>query len=152
MRLIRKFIITDQDLSTLKENSATPVPPSFSILFNITDDYINIEHAGGISAATLPTRFTLFSDDLNEFNKHIVSEEIKTNSDVLFAEISCITHGRTANINTRNCTYNYELPILLTPALNSEYLLNLNDLYVFIYNDEIILRSKKLNKIIIPPV
>ena len=146
----REVIITDQELPALNENPSIPLPPSFSLLFNITDNYINIEHAGGISAATLPARFTLFSDELNQFNKHIVAEEIKANSDVLFAEISCITHGRTANINTRNHTYKYELPLLLTPSLNSEFQLDLNDLYVFIYNDEIVLRSKKLNKVIIP--
>ena len=95
-------------------------------------------------------RFTLFSDTVLEQTRNIISAEEKTNPAVIFAEISCFNDEHAANINSNAGVRGYEIPIGVHSTLREDHILNLSDLTVSVNGDSIVLRSKKLNKIVIP--
>jgi thiopeptide-type bacteriocin biosynthesis protein len=139
----------DQDLDHLPQDNLA-YPPSFSVQFTIYDDYISIENAGGCSATALTGRFTLNNELFKCYNLEIAQKEQAINKDVIFAEVSCFIKGQAANVCTRESAYNYEIPILVNSEINRANIISPADLYISIVNDEIILRSKRLKKNIIP--
>ena len=70
--------------------------------------------------------------------------------EVIYAEIIHLPESRLGNIMLRAATTQYEIPYLSNSAVNSEFQININDIVVFIHENKIKLKSKKLNKIIIP--
>ena len=82
--------------------------------------------------------------------KEIISKEEDNNPDVIYAEIVHLPESRTGNILFRPVLRKYEIPYLAKPAIAEEFRLQLNDLMLSIKGNRIILRSKRLNKEIIP--
>ena len=144
------IVISDKDLEKLEHKSESKMPPSFSVIFRIYDNKIWIEQAGGCTATSLLGRFTQFNAEILAKSKAIDLQETELNKDVIFAEISCFNDEHSANINSNAGVRQYEIPIGVHSTLNRNNIINLSDITVSIINDQIILRSKKTNKIIIP--
>lgn len=144
------IVITEQDLEKTRKGAALKLPPSFSVIFRLAEDKIWIEQAGGSSAAALLGRFTLFSGKVMEETARITNEEDQMNPEVIFAEISCFNDEHAANINAIGAFRNYEIPIGVHSTRAEENILSLSDILISIVDQKIILRSKKLNKIIVP--
>jgi thiopeptide-type bacteriocin biosynthesis protein len=125
-------------------------PPSFSVVFRVYGDKIWIEQAGGCTATALLGRFSLFSEKVLEEARYITSVEEKLNEDVVFAEISCFNDEHAANINSNAGIRTYEIPIGVHSIFKEDNIINLCDLTLSIIENQIVLRSKKLNKIVIP--
>ena len=144
------IIISDKDLEKLECKSESKMPPSFSVIFRIYDNKIWIEQAGGCTAISLLGRFTQFNVEILAKSQAIDLQERELNKDVIFAEISCFNDEHSANINSNAGIRQYEIPIGVHSTLNKNNIINLSDITVSVINDQIIIRSKKLNKIIIP--
>jgi thiopeptide-type bacteriocin biosynthesis protein len=144
------IIISDKDLEKLEHKSESKMPPSFSVIFRIYDDKIWIEQAGGCTATSLLGRFTQFNAEILAQSQAIDLQETELNQDVLFVDISCFNDEHSANINSNAGVRQYEIPIGVHSTLNRNNIINLSDITVSVINDQIIIRSKKLNKIIIP--
>jgi len=144
------ILILDKDLERIQNQSQLKAPPSFSVLFRVFGDKIWIEQAGGATATALLGRFTLFGEKVLEEARYIASVEEKFNEDVIFAEISCFNDEHSANINSNAGIRTYEIPIGVHSTLNRDNVIHLSDIAVSVVNNSIILRSRKLNKIIIP--
>ncbi|CAN5115497.1 hypothetical protein BH09BAC6_BH09BAC6_07640 [soil metagenome] len=142
--------ISDKDLEKLQTKSELKPPPSFSVIFRIFDDKVWIEQAGGCTAVALLGRFTLFSEKVLEATRHMAATEENYNDHVLFAEISCFNDEHAANINSGAGIRSYEIPIGVHSTLNRDNIINLTDLTVSVVDNNIVLRSKKLKRIIIP--
>jgi len=142
--------ITDKELAKLSVPSELKAPPSFSVVFRLFGDKVWIEQAGGCTATALLGRFTLFSENVLEEVQYIASVEEKCNDEVIFAEISCFNDEHAANINSNSGIRRYEIPIGVHSTLNSANIISLSDLYLSIIDNNIILRSKKHNKIVVP--
>ncbi|MDB5121924.1 MAG: hypothetical protein JWP94_53 [Mucilaginibacter sp.] len=143
--------ISDDDIKKLDSDKSSLFPPSISVSFHVYDDgLIHIQHAGGCSAAALAARFTQVNSDMFDYTTEIVNAEQVSNPGVIFAEVSCLVDDNVANINLRNKTYDYEIPILVPFDPDSQQIIQPDDLCVSIINDEVILRSKKINKRVIP--
>jgi lantibiotic biosynthesis protein len=133
------------------ENSWDALPPSMAVMFRLLDDEkIFIESVGGSSAVNLLGRFAHGNGDIHDIVKDIVSVEEAQNPDVIFAEIVHLPESRLGNILQHPAFRKYEIPFLAKSSVNSNYQITLQDLYVSVNNNKIILRSKKLNKQIIP--
>ncbi|PWK70837.1 thiopeptide-type bacteriocin biosynthesis protein [Mucilaginibacter oryzae] len=141
--------LNDNDLDMLPLPNSL-FPPSFSVLFQLKGEFVVMEKVGGVSGAALPARFAVFNKDLEAYTNEIVSQEQKINDQVVFAEVSAMIDGKAANVVTRNKTYEHEISILLAPSVESHRNIGLDDLYISVVDDKIILRSRKLNKVIIP--
>ncbi|MDR3696108.1 lantibiotic dehydratase [Mucilaginibacter sp.] len=144
------ILITDKELEKLKAPSELKAPPSFSVVFRLFGDKVWIEQAGGCTATALLGRFTLFSEKVLEEVQRIAAVEEKSNDEVIFAEISCFNDEHAANINSNSGIRAFEIPIGVHSTLRRRNIISLSDLTISIVDNNIILRSKKYNKIVIP--
>ncbi|WP_461452133.1 lantibiotic dehydratase [Mucilaginibacter sp.] len=142
--------ISEKDLEKIKSHSNLKTPPSFSIIFRFFNNKIWIEQVGGCTASSLLGRFTHFNKKIFEKTLTITKEEKELNKDIIFAEVSCYNDEHAANIMTNAGIRDYEIPIEVHSPLKKSNIINLSDIMISLSGDEIILRSKKLNKIIIP--
>lgn len=144
------IIISDKELEKLDRKSELKTPPSFSVIFRTCGSKIWIEQAGGCTAAALLGRFTQFNAEILTKSRKIDLQESELNKDVIFVEISCFNDEHSANINSNAGIRQYEIPIGVHSTLNRSNIINLSDITVSVINNQIVIRSKKLNKIIIP--
>ncbi|SIT95245.1 lantibiotic dehydratase [Pontibacter indicus] len=126
------------------------VAPSLSVLFRVLGEQVYIEQAGGASATALLGRFTPLSPAIGEMALAIAEAEQEANPDVIFAEIAHLSEAHTANIDRRSAVRAYEIPVLVAPGVAPEGQLPLEDLLVWVENDEIILWSRRLARRVIP--
>ncbi len=101
-------------------------------------------------AGRLLTRFAHGDKELEKQVKEIAKLEQKNNPNVIFAEVLTIPDDDYANIALYPTIREYEIPFLSNSKLDKEHQINTNDLLVSIRNRRVVLRSKKLNKEIIP--
>ena len=113
-------------------------------------EQIYIKSAGGSSAANLLGRFTHADTRIDEFTKSIARREQELHPDVIFAEIIHLPEDRIGNILMRTQLRAYEIPFLARSSVQPEQQIRLQDLYLSVQQDRLMLRSKKLNKEIIP--
>jgi len=127
------------------------VPATFSVLIEIYgDEKIAIESSGSLSAAKILGRFCNGSPDIHNLTKEIIEKEEAFHHDKILAEIVHIPQSRTGNILRRPVLRNYEIVYLANSGVEKKNVIDLNDLFLSVKNDKIILRSKKLDKEIIP--
>jgi len=120
-----------------------------SIIFSVLPDGQLILHsAGGATANNLLARFAYLDNKIDELVKRIAEKDEKLSGDAILAEIAHLPEGRVGNIIRRPAIGNYEIPFLAETRLDSQ--IRVDDLMVSIRDNQIILRSKKLNRRIIP--
>jgi lantibiotic biosynthesis protein len=129
--------------------------PSSSIMFRLTGDEklpIYLEGISGSSAANLLGRFAHADKNVLEIVKEITDNEQANNPDVIFAEIVHLPENRIGNILLHPPFRNYEIPYLAKSSLDAEHQIYLEELMVSVdlQQDRVFLRSKRLNKEIIP--
>ncbi len=142
--------ITDQDINELPESQKSKYSPGISVMFRIHGQKVFIEEAGGASATSLPGRFSAFSEELLNHARSIADKEQEQNPHIVFAEIAHFTEEHAANINTREHIRRYEIPVLVHSTLPAEQVISLNDLYVSVREGQVMIRSGRLNKRVIP--
>ncbi|MDZ7898153.1 MAG: lantibiotic dehydratase [Arcicella sp.] len=146
--------LQENDLTKfIKENNKTA--PSSSIMFRLTGDEnlpIYLEGISGSSAANLLGRFAHADKNVLEIVKKITDDEQANNPDVIFAEIVHLPENRIGNILLHPPFRVYEIPYLAKSSLDAEHQIHLEELMVSVdlQQDRVILRSKRLNKEIIP--
>lgn len=111
---------------------------------------IQIENVGGNTATQLLGRFCHGNRDVFDIAKKIALYEQNLFHESILAEIVHLPDSRVGNVILRPVLQEYEIPFLASPAVDSEHTIYLDDLYVSVRNNEIILRSKSLKKRVIP--
>lgn len=139
-------------LPFLQEDSGMPdLGPTFAVMFRLVDDHrMFIESIGGSSGTQLAGRFGHASGDIAQILQEITREENKYNPGIIFAEIVHLPESRTGNILSRPTFRDYEIPYLAQSCLPTDKRILLQDLYVSVRDNRVILRHRKLNKIVIP--
>jgi hypothetical protein len=146
--------LTDNDLNEF-EPSDNYLPDTLSALVEIykTDEEEKIYLPGLSSpAANYFGRFASYDSDIEGYIKEKLykKENEYIGDETLFAEISHFPDGRIGNILLRPSFTEYEIPLVAASLLPPEKQIKLDDLVVSIRNNEIVLRSLRLNKRIIP--
>ncbi|UZR96679.1 lantibiotic dehydratase [Chondrinema litorale] len=125
--------------------------PSLSVMFRMLDDEkLFIESFSGSSAANLLGRFAHANPKIDEVVNEVTELEQAKNTDVIFAEIVHLPESRIGNILLRPVFREYEIPYLTKSAVAADQQISLQDLYISVKNNQLVLRSKKLNKVIVP--
>lgn len=125
--------------------------PTFAVMFRLVDDRkIVLESIGGSSGTSLAGRFGYASEDIAQILRDIAEEETRNNPEVIFAEIVHLPESRTGNILSRPAFRDHEIPYLAQSGLPRENQIRLDDLYVSVKNNRVILRHGKTNKRVIP--
>lgn len=145
--------ITDEELNDFQENESL-YPDTFSIFTNIFTEggkeKINLKTVSGPSANGLIGRFTHLDSKILDLSNEIANLETQLNPDKIVAEIVHLPQARTGNILYRNFQREYEIPYLGNASVDQEHQILIDDLYVSVKNNKVVLKSKRLNKEIIP--
>ncbi len=142
--------INDSDVESLATDWQD-LPDTFSSIIELYDnDLIFMNRAGGSTALNLIGRFCYGNSELMSLGKQIAQIEDKINSDKIIAEIVHVPQHRTVNILHRPSFRKYEISYLAKSSVDKKHQISINDILISIKNDKIILRSKKLNKEILP--
>ncbi len=141
---------TDSDLSQI-DNSTTALPDSISIIFEMYEkDKVYMHSFGGSSATCLLGRFGHGDSSIRDIINDVAAHEQKLEKERVLAEIIHLPESRIGNILLRPAIREYEIPYLAKSDLPQEQQLPLHDLMVSVRRNRVILRSKKLNKEIVP--
>lgn len=152
MQKENKYTITlgEKEIEALKTGKAE-WPPSISLAFRLANHgKVFIENMGGSSAVNLAGRFTYANGEIDDVINDITQQEEQNNKDVILAEILHMPESRTGNVLQHRACRNYEIPYLAKSSVDTNFRIDISDLWVSVVNDRIVLRSKRLNKEIIP--
>lgn len=145
--------LTDEEINQFKEDESL-YPDSFSTFFNIFhengEEKVHLKSIWGPSANGLIGRFAHLDKSIENMCNTIQDHEKALYPDKILAEIIHLPQARTGNILYRKFQRDYEIPYLGNSSLDKEHQLDVSDLYVSVKRGKIILRSKRLNKEIIP--
>jgi lantibiotic biosynthesis protein len=135
------------------ETTKKHLPNTISSIIQIVliDDKIKLKfsNVGGSSAANLMARFCTSNLKIHEYTKEIVKKEEEIEKKII-AEIIHLPESRVGNILMKPNLRKYEIPYLAKSNLKTENQILVNDLYIRVKNDKLILFSKKLKKEITP--
>ena len=147
---------TDKDFESIAINWED-LPQTFSCMCELITSHSSsltphfyVHSAGGSSAANILGRFCHVHDKLEEYVKEITHFESSQHQDVIYAEIVHLPESRLGNILLRPVLREYEIPYLAKSSVSLDYQIPLSDLYIMRRRGRIVLRSKRLNKEIIP--
>jgi hypothetical protein len=130
------------------------LPDTFSAIIEVykgeNNEQIFINNLAGASATYLLGRFASGDQKLLNHIEEIVAIEKTIHKDTILAEIVHLPEARTGNILQRPAFRDFEIPYLGKSSVVSENQIPLEDILVSVKNDTIILRSKKLDKEILP--
>jgi hypothetical protein len=151
-----EIILTDEDIKGIASNPHwDDMPPTTSVICQILEDsgekiLFRLKSVGGSSAANLSGRFCHLDDSVLQHVLNITAKETEMNSEVIYAEIVHLPESRIGNVLLRPILRSYEIPYLAKSELGSEFEIKLSDLFVSVKNNRIVLRSKRLDKEIVP--
>ena len=151
----QKYIeLTDEDIKGI-EPAWNDLPPTFSAVCQLLNDgdsgrSFYLKYAAGQSAAKLLGRFCHLDEQILNQALTITKKEAQMYPDVIFAEIVHLPESRIGNILLRPVLRPYEIPYLAKSGVSGLFELRPDDLYVSIQNNRIRLRSKRLNREIVP--
>lgn len=157
--------LTDKDVKDI-ETKWDDLPPTISVVCEILQDNdrgrsIFIKYAGGQSAANLLGRFCHLDEQVLNHTLAIIQKEALLNPDVIYSEIVHLPESRIGNILLRPVLRPYEIPYLAKTGIDfvepfgvanpvHNGVLSPDDLVVSVKNNRVVLRSKRLNKEIVP--
>lgn len=147
----------EKEISLLRNKKEVHLPDTFAVMFKVIGkengkEKLIFNHAAGTSAANLIARFANGHQPIREIAYEITKKEealARERGEVL-AEIVHLPESRTGNILFRPAFRSYEIPYLAQSTLDSSNQILLSDLMVSIQYNKVVLRSKKLNKRIVP--
>lgn len=111
---------------------------------------IALNYVNTTSANKLIGRFTLGDKKIHDLAQEISFFEFKKNEDKILAEIVHIPQDRTGNVLRRAHLRDFEIPYITKSNLPNNKQITSNDLLVSIVNNQIVLKSAKFQKIVIP--
>ena len=145
--------LQESDFKDLPENW-NDLPNTLSTLVRLVrendEDKICISGSGGSSGANLLGRFCHEKSNLTPLAKNIIAKEKEMEVDKILAEIVHLPEARVGNILMRPNFREFEIPYLAESILPIENRLPIEDLYLSIRENRVFLRSKKLNKEVVP--
>jgi hypothetical protein len=153
--LEKQFTISlkDDDIKDFEEKWYD-LPDTLSVMVEIisenNQEKLCIGSTGGSSAANLLGRFCSEKSQVQNLTKTITQKEEELNPDCILAEIIHLPEARIGNVIRRPTLRKYEIPYLAQSVLSKENQIVVDDLYISLKNDRIILRSKKFDKEIKP--
>lgn len=149
--------ITDKDLEPFVSDW-NDLPDTFSAMVQIVEDKsdtypkkrILTSGFGGSSSGNLLGRFCHADSKTDAFVKEIAQVEKELKPDVLLAEIIHLPESRVGNVLLRPVLRQYEIPYLAKAAVPVEDQIKVQDLMVSVKQNRVVLRSKRLNKEVVP--
>lgn len=149
----QEIVLTEDDISGRKANWED-LPPVFSCMFEVLKDNeqdvsIMLKSAGG-NGANLLARFAHTDEKIEALVKEITFKEQELMPEVILAEIVHLPEARIGNILYRPHIREYELLYMANSDLPRDKVIPVSDLMLSVKQNRLVIRSKKLNKEIVP--
>ncbi len=145
--------LNDKDFESLDAHW-NDLPDTMSSIAQIAtvngEEKMILSSVGGSSAANLLGRFSTGNEKILKHVQGIASLEQELNQNEILAEIVHLPESRTGNVIRRATIRDYEIPYLGKSNVTREKQITIDDLMMSVKRGRIVLRSKKLNKEIIP--
>jgi thiopeptide-type bacteriocin biosynthesis protein len=144
--------ISEKDFEGIDFTSKS-LPHSVAVMFSVlsvSNNKIAFRGSGSSSAINLLGRFAHGSKDVLNIINSIAEYEEQQCSNNILAEIAHLPEGRVGNILARPSFRKHEIPYLAKSSVDEDFQIDAADLYISLKAGKIILRSKRLNKQIIP--
>ncbi|MEN5232490.1 thiopeptide-type bacteriocin biosynthesis protein [Sphingobacterium faecium] len=141
------------DLATIAEphlpnEVENKLPNTFSVIGSVVNDNFYLERIGGHTANQLAGRFSLCGDQAFQYSNDMATIEQDANPEVVFFDIAYHAELAVDNINRRPQLYEQELNLICYPGIDDP--ITLEDLYISISGNSIVLRSQRLGKRVVP--
>ncbi|MEH3113741.1 lantibiotic dehydratase [Pedobacter terrae] len=153
-------LLTDNDLKGIGKKDHQQIPSTFYAIGNFVTKNtqsldnghfkFNLTACCGPSALPLLARFAQNDNFLAQKLKECANLEEQDLNEAVIAEIVHLPDSRVGNILQRPQLRGYEIPFLGTSSLPNDKQIPVSDLMISVSNNEIKLRSKRLNKTVIP--
>lgn len=155
-----EIVLTDKDIDELKDPGTVSIPDSFYLMGSLLggnaaaidegEFQFVLNACGGPSGASLLGRFCHGDEKLLEKVRQHLADEERQNPNMIYAEVVHLPEARTGNVLMRPQLREYEIVYLGNGSVAAENQIPATDLVIRIENNAVVLRSKKLNKRIIP--
>ncbi len=148
-----EIILTDDDFQSNLITQDLPSSLACMIeIINTANDkpQIILKSAGGSSGANLLSRFAYLDKNIENLVKRITKQEQLISSNKILAEIVYLPESRIGNVLYRPHIREYELLLMSSSDLSEKKTIPVSDLMISFRDNRLILRSKKLNKEILP--
>lgn len=147
--------IFDKDLPENKNKK--DLPNTIAAMFKIvkynaeSNSYVLSElRFIGSTAANLLGRFAYCDNDIHDIVVSVAQKEQEMLKDYVLAEIAHLSDYRSGNVISRPFLRDYEISYLVNSFLDGKHVIPVSDLMISVRNNELKLRSKSLNKLVIP--
>lgn len=150
------IIIEDKDIQMVSSFNWDDLPNTLALMCVIVKELNTekcktiIKSVGGTSAANLLSRFCHINPQIDCLVKKITQKEQEFEKDTVLAEIVHLPESRIGNIILRPIFRNFEVRYLSNSCLEKEKQIEISDILISIKQNRIVLRSRKLNKEILP--
>lgn len=151
----KELILRDDDFEDLYDNTENlplTLYTIFELICDVRDNVLLKMNAVGGSAANLISRFSHIEPQIEALVKDITTFEQHNEDEVIFVELVHQSDDRVGNILFRPHLRDYELVYLASSDLSTDRIIYASDIMISVQNVRIVLRSKTLNKIIIPRI
>jgi thiopeptide-type bacteriocin biosynthesis protein len=155
-----QVVLRTDDLEAMAHPSPAPLPDSFAVMVAIAaaseealdrgDFQVRIDAASGPSGARLLGRFCHADPLLHRHVVQLLLAEEAHQPDAVFAEIVHLSEGRLGNILARPILRGYEIPYLGRASVPADRQIPVTDLVVSVAGEQIVLRSMRLGRPVIP--
>lgn len=147
--------LEDSDFKFNTETNSNDLPDTISMMCNIVIDNNEnyktiVKIVGGSSAANLMGRFCHVDSKIYNLVKSITEKEQELSKDAILVEIAHLPESRIGNIVLRPKLREYEIKYLAASCVEIENQLTISDIMISVKGNRVVLRSKMLNKEIIP--
>lgn len=145
--------INEDDLRTIEPRQ--PYLPltntaMFSVIRENGREKLVLDSFGGATGTFLLGRFGHTDPSVLHLLQEISQAEDNCLPEVIFADIVHLPEARTGNVIIRPQLKTYQIPFLSKSSTDAEHILPITDLMISVRGNQLVLRSKSLNKIIIP--
>ena len=152
----QEIVLTDEDVKNISPKW-DDLPHTIAAMCEVFSYHPNgqssifLHSMGGSGAANLLGRFCHVDEAIHKSVMDIIGEEERVlPDDKLYVEIVHLPESRIGNILARPLLRRYEIPYLAKSGVDTAFQLEISDLMVSVRRNKFILRSKRLNKEIIP--
>ncbi|WP_138991351.1 lantibiotic dehydratase [Larkinella sp. C7] len=148
-----RIAITEEDLLAI-EPARPNLPPTNAAMFSVIREngreMLVLNSFGGTTGTSLLGRFGHTDPTILDLIQQISDAEDAIRPDVIFADIIHLPEARTGNIIIRPQLKNYQIPYLGKASVDAEHQIPVTDLMIRVVGNRVVLRSKSLNKVIVP--
>lgn len=149
-----EVVIYESDFKLIPHSIVTKLTPTINVVAELKKNEntysIYLKGVGGATAASMIGRFAYIDNRIESIMDEICKVEEDNVRDCLIGEIIHLPESRVGNVTSRKHFRHCEITYLASPGNKEICHIPVSDIMVRVVNNDIILRSRRFNKRIIP--